>query len=406
MFPWLLLKLLPNIALYIHLQNRIGLYSILSMAVCLTVMREKSRFHDFKKNQQLMLLTFVLFGVSLALNLGETVLTGSTAEIFPIGRGFFLLITLPYIINSKRNAVQFISLFVGILFLVQLGHLVSGVELASAGAIANAYNIDDQRNVGITDNPWTLSYNSIVAFGIGLITAYSCKSIYLRAVGFSLIILSIANLLLTITRGALVGLPLVILGWVIEMSIIRQENKIKPNIRLLFVSILTALICIFAINFTIAQLLPNEYNYYLSLWLRRIEPGVDGESSRMASNLSGIKMFFDHPFIGVGWECAYFQSVSYGAGWYTTVHNGIIQASAQGGVIGLLFSIFLLIIIPWSLFWKYRYLRGSFVFLGCILAVFSYNMIASNYMCDAHWDLMAFWMGFVASRSPIPEKTL
>ncbi len=212
MFPWLALKLFPNIAFYIGLQNRGVLYGVLGMAVCLAIGRNELRFKYFNKIQQLVAIAFGLFIVSIISNIFNTINTGSTAEIFPTGRGLFMIIALPWIIKCRKDADRFIFIYTVIICFVQFAHFIAGSEVATSGAIANSYDIDEQRIVGISDNPWTLSYNSIVAFGIALITLEVSKNIYVRTISFSILILSSLNLILTVTRGALVGLSCIIIG--------------------------------------------------------------------------------------------------------------------------------------------------------------------------------------------------
>ncbi len=407
MIPWLALKLTPAAALLLELEAdlRYTIYVVLALMVlvrCAFVLQS---------GRLVKLDTFgfaslgILFVASAVPNIGETLALPYWAELLPLCRGLFLAASLPVLVaGSKRPQLWLYTYFLSLLSFQVYG-LIASTQIVE-GATLNRFDIDEQRITGVYTNSWSYSYSALVFTVCSLLMWRRSDRGVLQNTYLLLSLLGFVGVFFSICRGALVAMPLVMFFWAFESLLKRRGTELRVHgTRIILIGISVGVLLLGG-SFAVGYLFPHEVGYYLGLWDRRLQPGLEGESVRWASNVAGVQMFLEYPMFGVGWDRSYYLGPDFG-GVQMTCHNGLIQAAAEGGLLGLAFSVGLLCLLPFRLFMRWREVPGSLIFLGGWLGVLAYNMLASNYMLESHWDMLCFWILYTASTksSSVPKPS-
>jgi len=128
------------------------------------------------------------------------------------------------------------------------------------------------------------------------------------------------------------------------------SKKAKTIIAILFVLVFGAMLFIGA---------KTSFSQSSIARLTQITMQDENVQSRMEYNQDAIKIIKDHPITGVGaggWEALYHQYASH-LYWSSTAHNFILQTWLEGGILGILSLVALLLVLfhmLWKTFVKFR----------------------------------------------------
>ena len=390
MSAWILLKIIPSLSNYFEVPDiRQLVYPALAFLVLLAII-VKYALHKALKPDQISSVLILLFFLVFTINAINQDMSGEKAETFLLARSLFLMVTLSIFLkyNSGKSMLLYSLL---IYFLVV--QIVSAFDYFSI--ISSNNTLSDERNAGILSSTFTMSYSSVTYAGISLIYLEHCKSNAIKTGLYLIIIVCAINLFYSVSRTSIMGIGLIGMSWLLEKitrnKITDLKNKIRKARPLLLVLIICSIcIYVFSKDFT------DYIGHGIDLWKIRtsaiLSDGIQGQESRWLTNIAGMNIFLQHPLSGVGWDNVARIATKYGAGMDSTAHNVFIQSAAEGGLIGITFSVLLFLIFPYKLFIRNRNVPGCYLFMGTWLAVLFFNLTASNLHLEAHWDLFFFWM--------------
>lgn len=393
MFPWILLKIIPSLSNYFEIPDiRQAVYLFLAFLVLLLIIMKYAMFRASKPDKCFLILLMLFFMV-LLLNAGNQHIAGRKAETFLLARSLFLVITLSILL--KYNTDKSFLLYSLLLYfsVVQILSILVYLNIVSSTPV-----LSDERNVGIMSSTFNLSYSSSIYTGILLIYLEHCKSIAIRIAVVFMLIVCIINSYFAVSRSSIIGISLIGLFWFLEKARGLQHvnyGKIYRKRGFLLIVFLIVFLIYGMLFFTSFKDNSNYISYIFNIWKVRmtvlLNEGIEGQRHRWLTNTVGLNIFLKHPLTGVGWDNVAFFGRKYG-GANSTAHNVLIRSAAEGGILGIAFSVLLFFIIPYTLFVRYKQVPGSYIFMGSWLSIIAYNMVASNLHYEAHWDLLFFWM--------------
>lgn len=214
---------------------------------------------------------------------------------------------------------------------------VRGVNLVDGGRLAGAIG-------GIFGNPNDLALNLVALLPIGFVAALSRRhAIQWRAVAGVFVLMMMATIIFTKSRGGLVGLVVVLLALIVV------SRRVRPAIA----------IWVLGGTLIATPFLPSSFYHRMSTIFDAEGDAAEFHGSREARTTvmkEGLRTFAEHPLTGVG--AGQFSNYDFPGRKERAreTHNALIQVAADLGIFGLALFVFLL----------YRAL-GTALWLGKVL---------------------------------------
>jgi O-antigen ligase len=176
------------------------------------------------------------------------------------------------------------------------------------------------------------NYNNANSFALVLTLSFPLafalmeveKDIFKRAILFLFLGVSVVSCAYTKSRGGMLGMLIAV---IMSVSMSRRSVKSKRT----KVVLVSGMILLFV-------------GYGIALVLSRSDvesfTGAGGEASagdRLMAWVAGIKMFIDHPLVGVGWGKFKEYALDYGMDRRMIAHNTPISILAETGLVGIFF---------------------------------------------------------------------
>jgi len=176
------------------------------------------------------------------------------------------------------------------------------------------------RVIGVVGNPNELGAYCVYAIPLVFYQFESKKPVFLKMISIIIMGFLLFTIILSFSRGAFVSLMVVLV-----LLLLRSFKKGTNKWTLALLIILVA---------TLFSLAPQSY------WARIQAVRIDAGSGRFYIWRDGIRMFLDHPLLGVGPKnFPIYYATSYGkmfrVGRPRAAHNTYLEIAAEMGVIGL-----------------------------------------------------------------------
>ncbi len=399
MIFWLLLKFFPTFASLVQAPTevRYAVYAVLGITISLAIFTNLELKRISLKPTIIGWIALILFLGSFLPNAIDTLAAPSLVETLPTIRGIFLFLSLSLIIQRVQSPRTLLWAYFAVISAVQLTCLLLGWEGISSQLASGSTDVDAGRVQGIFSNPWTATYFGVCYLGVCLMMVCRTKNLALKALCASFGLTGIAIATLTISRAAVVMIPCVLLGWIAEYCLGRDSEGARRPLLKRTQAVAGAIFVLTAGVIATCTLFPDVVNYYTGLWFHRITSLDMSESERLSSIHAGLGMFLENPLSGVGWDMVPYHALKYGGVFEGSAHNLLVDAAAQGGILGLLFGGVLEFGIPFSLIRRTRTVPGVFVFGGTWLALILSQAVVSPLMLESHWDVFCYWIIHVAA---------
>jgi O-antigen ligase len=238
----------------------------------------------------------------------------SVENIIEFLKTFAFILLMINILKTKRRLRIFLWEY-----LILIGYMaLSSVVAYKTGNVIEAQGIIRAHGLAGTD-PNTLSATLGLSLPFHFMLFRMEKQKYLKALSIFIVIVTIYTIVLTGSRAGFLGLgTAVILSW-----------WFLPG-RLIRIFVLAAA------GFTVIALMPSQYQErYASIFSKERDAS---SKERIEVWKKGIRMFYDHPFLGVGTSAfgtANAEDYSDGRKSYLKAHNLYVQTAAELGIIGL-----------------------------------------------------------------------
>jgi probable O-glycosylation ligase (exosortase A-associated) len=294
----------------LHVERLVAVFLIISLIINIKLRRDKLIITDHK-----LLYLMIFFILSMTMTVPASYWPAQSVEnIIEFLKTFAFILLMINILKTRRRLRIFVWEY-----LILIGYMaVSSVVAYKTGNVVEAQGIIRAHGLAGTD-PNTLSATLGLSLPFHLMLFRMEKQKYLKALSVFLVIVTIYTIVLTGSRAGFLGLGMVVLlsWWFLPRRLIR-----------LFVLI--------AAGFAVIALMPSQYQErYASIFSKERDAS---SQERIEVWKKGIRMFYDHPFLGVGtgaFGTANAEAYSDARKSYLKAHNLYIQTAAELGILGL-----------------------------------------------------------------------
>ena len=357
---------------------------------------------NFKKYKPRFNLAFILVGVFFLVELTAAIfgldfyksfwsdferMEGVVSLIFLAGYLFLLQIFL----REQKDWLYYIRL-------ILIGSvLVSLYGLAQKFSILPVFEAGIGRATSTIGNAAFLAGYLLVAIGLGVYYYFNearqnYKYLTLAATGLNLIVL-----LLTLTRGAILGVSLGLLVFLL-LNVIFLSGKVRKNSAI----ILLAVILVFGTFYFFRSNFSNTKIEFINR-MATISTADGSVNNRLVVWRMAVNDFKYHPWLGIGmenFEVVYnkYYTPDISENWFDRTHNVYLDQLMAGGVIGLSAYLSILFYLFFKLFKARRedYWRFS-VFTGLLTAYAIHNFFVFDTLNTSF--LYIFIIGLVSYRT-------
>lgn len=219
------------------------------------------------------------------------------------------------IVNSERRLKIFLWEY-----LLLIGYMAASSAIAyKTGNVMEAQGIIRAQGLAGQD-PNSLAVTLCLALPFHFLLLRMEKSWFLKGLSLFIVTISIYTMILTGSRGGFIGLMSVtLLGWWVLP---------KRGIRLFILA---------AAAFIVVSIMPPQYQERYATIFQKQRDASSEERIKVWNK--GLRMFFDHPFTGVGtgaFGTANAEGYSEGRKSYLKAHNLYIQCAAELGLVGMI----------------------------------------------------------------------
>jgi hypothetical protein len=213
-----LLKFLPTFAglVEVSLSTSSLIYAALAILIVFTLFISHHTLRVSLVPVAVGLIGSILFILSGLPHFTETFTETSMTETLPTLRGLFLYVSLCFLIQSIRSPKTVLWCFFGGVSVVQIISLLVSWRVVLQGMAIGNKDLDVQRIQGMFGNAWTVVYSGGCYLGICVMISCTTNKRIVRATCLSLGLIGIICSALSISRTAVVGIPIVVAGWIVE----------------------------------------------------------------------------------------------------------------------------------------------------------------------------------------------
>ena len=302
--------LFPSLA-PLHVERLMAIFLIVSLVINI-----KLRRGHLVVTQHRLLILIGLFIVAMVASVPTSYWKGQSVDM--IIEFLKMLAYILLIINIVKTPTR-LRIFVW-QYILLIGYIaVSSAIAYKTGNYVEAQGIVRAQGLAGTD-PNTLAITLVLSLPLHFMTYRLEKSKILKALSAFIVLATIYTMVLTGSRGGFVGLGVVTLmsWWILP----------KRGVRLF---------ALLAVGFIVIAVMPAQYQErYASIFSSERD---DSSKERLGLWTKGMRMFFDHPFTGVGTDAfgtANAEGYSEGRKSYLLAHNLYVQLLAELGIVGLI----------------------------------------------------------------------
>ncbi|HDS01743.1 MAG TPA: hypothetical protein ENO22_01425 [candidate division Zixibacteria bacterium] len=299
----------PSLGL-LHLERLMAIFLIISLIINIRLRRGRLIITDHK-----LLLFMMFFILSMLITIPVSYWPAQSLEnVIEFLKNFAFILLIINILKTGRRLRIFVWEY-----LLLIGYMAASSLLAyKTGNVVEAQGIIRAHGLAGTD-PNTLSATLGLSLPFHFMLFRLEKKKYLKALSVFIVIITVYTIILTGSRSGFLGLgTAVILSW-----------WFLPGRFIRLFLLLTA-------GFAVIVLMPSQYQErYASIFSRERDAS---SQERIEVWKKGIRMFYDHPFLGVGtgaFGTANAEDYSEDRKSYLKAHNLYIQAAAELGIVGL-----------------------------------------------------------------------
>ncbi|MFH1822097.1 MAG: O-antigen ligase family protein, partial [Patescibacteria group bacterium] len=300
-----------------------------------------------------MMFISMIFGVEWYRSWWGTIERGSGLFIFLHYLAFFFI--LISVFKEKKDWQRLINLF-----------LISSL-LASLYAFAQTLNLPIVHEAGLDRASGSIGNAAFLAsyliFGLflslGMVFKKNLASFWQHSFYVFIFFITLAGIILTKTRGAVIGLTAGIFIFILLISIFHKNKKAK------IIAAGLILVLFFSITLTFinkdSEFVKNNSYLYRLTYINFQETTV---TQRLYSWRAGLKAFAEKPIFGWGpenYNAAYnkyfdasYYDISRSSTYFDKAHNILIEILVTSGIFGLAAYLFLLFLILYYLYKIYK----------------------------------------------------
>lgn len=318
--------------------------------------------------------------------------------------GFILNVVFFFLLISLVTSLQRLKSLVWILCLCAVTYSIFGGLLQAQGVAGGRFNV-----AGSMFDPNDTAYVLVSLFPPCLYFVRSNDGLLKKVVAIAAVTSSIGVILLTGSRGGILGL-----GAVLLVLLLTKQGGVGKPLKFAIVLLLIATAFFFRESVDVDR--------YMTLGDLSEDYNVSSPAGRVELWKGAIALTFSNPLTGVGVECftyAHFlDKAAAGESYlrYHAVHNSYLQISAELGLIG--FAIFALMVVrSYSTFLKASKIHvpastkehsdlsdlkalGSFTLLGFIGL-----LICGMFLTQGYSVFLSLFFGLAASMRAIQAKS-
>ncbi len=294
----------------LHPERLMAIFLIISLIVNIKLRRDKLIVTDHKL---LYLMLFFIFSMLITIPVSYWP-TQSFDNVIEFLKNFAFILLIVNILKTRKRLRIFTWEY-----LLLIAYMAASSALAyKTGNVVEAQGIIRAHGLAGTD-PNSLSATLGLSLPFHFFLFRLEKNRILKALSLFIVVITIYTMILTGSRAGFLGLgaAVILSWWFLPRRLIR-----------LFV--------LAAAGFTVIALMPPQYQErYASIFAKERDAS---SQERIEVWKKGIRMFLDHPFIGVGtgaFGTANAEGYSEGRKSYLKAHNLYIQTGAELGMVGL-----------------------------------------------------------------------
>jgi probable O-glycosylation ligase (exosortase A-associated) len=294
----------------LHPERLMAIFLIISLIVNIKLRRDKLIVTDHKL---LYLMLFFIFSMVITIPVSYWP-SQSFDNVIEFLKNFAFILLIVNIIKTRQRLRIFTWEY-----LLLIAYMAASSALAyKTGNVVEAQGIIRAHGLAGTD-PNSLSATLGLSLPFHFFLFRLEKNRILKALSLFIVVITVYTMILTGSRAGFLGLgaAVILSWWFLPKRLIR-----------LFV--------LAAAGFTVIALMPPQYQErYASIFAKERDAS---SQERIEVWKKGLRMFLDHPFIGVGtgaFGTANAEGYSEGRKSYLKAHNLYIQTGAELGIVGL-----------------------------------------------------------------------